>query len=137
MRELKFRVWHISEKKMYYATSAEQIEIQFKESGAYWLCHDVFCNTIDRYEVMQYTGLHDSKGKEIYEGDIVKVKDDAGEEFIKQIYFLGGTFCVIDVAVMANIPLNQWLPDLKYGDKPLRITGEVIGNIYETPEKLK
>lgn len=69
--------------------------------------------------LMQFTGLKDKNGKEIYEGDILKALNG----IIKEVVFDKGTFCVKtknDMNYIAQV--NNF---------------EVIGNIYETPELLK
>ena len=85
-------------------------------------------------QLMQYTGLKDKNGKEIYEGDILKVPDDydiygfmAGE--IRQIYFKDGCF--------RFKPKNEG--DCTERGHHLEDDGdfEVIGNIYESPELLE
>ena len=69
--------------------------------------------------VMQFTGLHDKNGKEIYEGDIVGWSDGASFEVI----FRGGTFCYQVSECEFHI----------FDEKKI----EVIGNIYENPELIK
>lgn len=72
------------------------------------------------YILMQYTGLKDKDGKEIYEGDVVKV-GDSGK--IASVTFIDGCFrTVIDGS---KYRLDGWNGFLK------------IGNIYENPELIE
>lgn len=71
MRQIKFRAWDKELRIMNYGPEAK---ITFDgrivlHSGP---------ETIDRtcYELMQFTGLHDKNGKEIYEGDILECRCD-------------------------------------------------------------
>jgi hypothetical protein len=75
--------------------------------------------------LMQYTGLKDKNGKEIYEGDILRFYLD-GEEF--------HTSPVSFHAEMSAFVLTEPVPE----DMFVKECGyEVIGNIYESPELLK
>ena len=76
---------------------------------------------------MQFTGLYDKKGKEIYEGDVVSwgvYKDD--KDIVR---FNEGRFLLRDYYVS-----YQDNPNDAYGEGINRL--EVIGNIYENPELL-
>lgn len=68
--------------------------------------------------VMQSTGLFDKNGKEIFEGDVVRILD----EKLSKIYYSDGAFCV-DI-LNGGTPLHAFLSEHL----------EVIGNIYENPE---
>lgn len=77
--------------------------------------------------VMQYTGLKDKNGKEIYEGDILKYVvpadgeiTDQDVEYVEEVIFDDGIFCV-----------DGYVPVSCFNDE-----AEVIGNIHENPELL-
>lgn len=81
------------------------------------------------YELMQYTGLKDKIGKEIYEGDVLRDTEEPAHFQIKWVdEFAGFDFYRIeDGDYMSNF----------YDLKDLAITSIVIGNIYENPELVK
>lgn len=127
MRKIKFRAWDKELKKWFLPTlDANGIAIveERHEEGCgcgalYYGTH--FTEYQRQYELVQYTGLKDRNGKEIYEGDILKWTDPSFSE-LKQEYK------IIKVPEITNIS-----PMGKQDEKYL----EIIGNIYENPELIK
>lgn len=116
-REIKFRVWHKIVKQMYNdgwhgkcvgeaGTNTTNDHLKFLQN------HDM--------ELMQYTGLKDKNGTEIYEGDIVDQLD---------LHQIGNRENPRKQTVI------EFNPTSGYDIWPHDI--EVIGNIYENPELLK
>jgi len=112
MREIKFRVWDKILKRM---LSWE------------WV-HDNFFSRIFDYPNMipvQFTGLKDKNGKEIYEGDIVR----------HPIYSKNLSIIWHDGKYVSMFVASY---DGKHGLETIALTVcEVIGNIYENPELLE
>ena len=120
MRKIKFRAWDDKENVM-----------SFDESMGDVLCEKEYDKP--HLILMQYTGQKDKKGKEIYEGDILRefnaevnlfivyFAEDIGQwklECINEDYF-----CSFDGADYPNgVDSNRF---------------EIIGNIYENPELLE
>lgn len=79
-------------------------------------------------EIMQYTGLMDKNGKEIYEGDILDLVGKCNSEHFAIVTWNDET-CAFAVTGINDDDLSDHL----YGGN----LSEVIGNIYENPELLE
>ncbi len=132
-RELKFRVWDSSSNKF---VRNNQNEIAFD----LWDWADLMSNCLiyptEHYKFQQYTGLTDSKGSPIYEGDIVRDtwKENRPYSYSPdEEYDCSGVFEVVYKDYSFNL-------ERKYSREQTCVDGfyrEVIGNIFETPNLLK
>ena len=126
-REIKFRAWYGG--TMAYFTEMDLCNEYHSLSFGSKNIFDVEKLTstypkIEEVAIMQFTGLNDKKGKEIYESDIVKLEHWNPKIF--QVGFNRGGFC-----------FYQNEQDPYYNDCKYLEECEVIGNIHENPELLK
>ncbi len=130
MREIKFRAWDKKEKKIldwFFIHGIYQRIDKEKPIGL-----NIFDGIDERkvidFELMQFTGLKDKNGKEIYEGDLIKYSAPAIRDEIYTIVWRS----------------TEWQTRFQKKSKSGGLTdiglnsarGEVIGNIYENPELL-
>lgn len=92
-------------------------------------------DTLEMIELIQYTGLKDKNGKEVYEGDIIE--SPLWEDEPYEIVFKDYAFKVRDIRkkIMYGSDLFFDIDDSLSGC--VGETFEVIGNIYENPELLR
>jgi len=141
-REIKFRAWHLDDGMLYFDFDSFQKDY-----------HDQYGN------IMQFTGLTDKNGKEIYEGDILKRRyyPLGSDRKIIEYYEIGvvvygspsfglqlkfeGTNVLDEAKKLSHHRTEKqvhkhssagenWIDKFFYGEI------EVIGNIYENPELL-
>lgn len=113
MREIKFRQWIPQSNRM-------DCNIGMTGDGEWTGFSKV---TWSRYPVMQYTGLKDKTGKEIYEGDIVIIKWFEGEDYELFVCQWDDEMASFEFKDLEECP--TYLGGGSY-DKI-----EIIGNIYE------
>ncbi|EME7145989.1 hypothetical protein P0053_001142 [Enterococcus faecium] len=127
----KFRAYSTKENEMYYPHNDENVDWTIDDETGFIapLVHlgSGMWGMIDKYVLMQSTGLKDKNGVEIFEGDIVKTLGADLEVTFSTIKFEEGAFCV------DYKDLGTEFDFLYFVDSPL----EVIGNIYENSELLE
>ncbi len=127
MREIKFRVWDKVDKQM-----KIPVLIDFEMESVRVLCGSGYAvRKFDEIEFLQYTGLKDKNGKEIYYGDIVRRESLFSEDNLYEIYKIvvwNYGFYAIRRKDGSMLTMSDlfWVSDI-----------EVIGNIYENPELLE
>lgn len=127
MREIKFRCWSVTDKAMYYniqkaydmLSGTVTLENGEDAEDCYLTSFGQTLDYPDDYKVMQYTGLKDKNGKEIYEGDIVAppMRNNVPEE-------------VVYTNLGYSMPMSFIVSD-EFGET---LDCQVIGNIHEQPE---
>jgi len=120
--EIKFRAWNSMAKKMLHFGNPIGIMDNEDRYGTFFesLEGKMYCG--GNYELMQFTGLEDKNGKEIYEGDIIRYSlDTFGQKgtFICSVMFDRGQFRTERGTVNG-----------------VHLICEIIGNIYENSELL-
>jgi len=146
-REIKFRAWDKSINHMSDVGEIHYCQGGIKVFGAGFYLGNGWATEANGHkhdcdvDLMQFTGLLDSNGKEIYDGDIVKVFDECfPEEFsIGKVEWGGADYPAYDIYVPStkqNMELENFCEDYNSlaGDI---FCIEVIGNIYENPELLE
>ena len=140
MREIKFRVWDKESKEM-----LSDVSLWNDDFTSYLNEHIEYLQ--DKCELMQYTGLKDKNGIEIYEGDIVVEKSypfygnaieitDSNQEcdelnYIGVVVYDNGYY--VDLTVISNRVRGCAVGNSLHDYEHL----EVLGSIYENPELLE
>ena len=120
MREIRFRIWSPIKDQMVYS-DLKRDEMNLTTAVAYHNTHP------EKGHLMQFTGLRDKNGKEVYEGDVISDHIGIGDvEYPENV-----------AAFRVNYRNGQakWLLDYNLPGEFESI--EVIGNVHEHPELLK
>lgn len=125
MRDIKFRAWDKNRESMW---SPDYFKLR-QDASRYYIVTTTGHGSIHDVELMQYTGLKDKNGVEIYEGDILSDQDSMAKPSV-EVYWHS------DAA-------SWWAKDIETPNSKgtnlfhFHRWCEVIGNIYESPELLK
>lgn len=157
---IKFRVWDKEKSMMVYGHEIEEATRPYVEEvshrcytfrylaglsyGSLYVAYYDKQGDWTECEIMQNTGLHDKNGKDIYDGDVVKLQIN------QHVWFYqigcsgvdGVNLCAINIR--DNITIDDesdtytyQITDMRRGlTRPIPHGCEIIGNIYETPELL-
>ena len=117
MCEIKFRAWDDDKKCMFIPKN-----IELTSDGAVRIYYNQHGHYNSRMELMQFTGIKDKNGKEIYENDKVRVYK--------------GKYSSVGVVIWSNA--GWWI---RYKNRAMELYIDaddmgVIGNIHENPELL-
>lgn len=150
MREIKFRAWHITDKKM--LSHSDLVDMN--------ICADTYLFSYEIFIPLQFTDLHDKNGKEIYEGDVLKIvkenDSDHGFHFplnsLKVVEWVDDMFCLLAPSYIAERErIESKNPNGSICEKcsgwkglysenheiDIGFFSEIVGNIHENPELLK
>ena len=130
----RYRAWIKEEKRMFFSDDILAIDYENEEIVTQQVYFEnglpddrfIYCYKTDEIELMQSTGLKDKNGKEIFEGDIVKMAKDVYSEptYYEVVRHRGGAYRLESKQHGCEL----WL---RHTDC------EVVGNIYENPELLE
>lgn len=136
MREIKFRIYNHKTKSWIHGphekSCLDGINLFGETILLGHLLDGVSIEDLNEIEALQYTGLEDKNGKEIFEGDLLKISDADRPNYFKDYchvwYSDSGCF---------NVSFNHMYSETSCELYMVHYTYEVIGNVYDNPDLLK
>ncbi|MDT2613953.1 YopX family protein [Enterococcus dongliensis] len=132
----KFRAYSTEENEMYYPHNDKNVDWTIDDETGFIAplvnLGSGMWGMIDKYELMQSTGLKDKNSVEIYEGDVVKWGDTLGGEETP--------IRIATVKIEPDILFDSNVGIFNYGQFAYKNTEKfltILGNIYENPELLE
>jgi len=141
--DIKFRAWYLGKmiNNCAVVNGCLAIEENFKpehdhvytdENGRNYYSDWSKYNYYPMAKLMQFTGMTDKNGVDIYEGDILKVCDYYMTPTIHEVQWGGNDYPAFTLSPEIGFESNCFSHIAANGD----ISIEVIGNIYQNPELL-
>ncbi|OMF00270.1 hypothetical protein BK124_11465 [Paenibacillus amylolyticus] len=132
MREILFRAWDDVKDRMYHAGEEDDVVFELTGVGIKATAiteEEEEFQTLHHLKYMQYTGLKDKNGKEIYEGHVLETRHmEVGRTFIGRVTFSYGRFAVVYPGCYRQ--------DMGESVWDCTVMGtEIIGNIYENADQ--
>lgn len=128
MTEIKFRQYYGG--KMWYMDTMFVGVGQIGFSDEHYVDLNADDHDHEQSKIMQYTGLKDKNGKEIYESDLLRLYFD-----VKELADWLWLQLTDEQKKNGYLDIEVKIPDIYQNALPEKI--EIIGNIYENPELLK
>lgn len=149
-REIKIRAWNPVDKVMIHAnqmcqygttSDAKGIRYGFDAHGCHFMMYEKhIINPIQDFILMQATGLKDINGKEIFEGDIVRMPTLYETPEMTPTYYDNwgvsfdfGQFNLFNSKYIPEIGCSSLYDEYESYDGNF----EIVGNVYENPDLIK
>lgn len=135
MREIKFRAWVKEDGLMVYPNGSTGYCMICNGDGFFVVYQDEEWIKNNEFVIMQYTGLKDKNGKEIYDGDIVRLQDGHKSFYVVEWHDTHSCWIFRYIDNQKEYYHFEYI-ERNFGRKKGIANTEVIGNIHANPELL-